>query len=167
MASRIDIAINERGSTEAVRDLNALASAVQAISPKAAQSLRGEALRLGLSTDTLVKKVAVATLRTVVKTTPRLSGQARANWQVKVSRLGPAKTPLLGKLDFQGDATIAVGSARINGTKRKPGQTVWISNALDYIEELNDGKSQQEPAGFVGRALLAGRLAARNAKVLK
>jgi hypothetical protein len=32
-------------------------------------------------------------------------------------------------------------------------QTIWILNGLPYIERLNEGHSQQAPAGFVETAI--------------
>lgn len=167
MSTRIDIAINEAGSSVALRQLEQLADATQKLSPATARSLKGEALRLGLNIDKMVQDVAVAALDTVVHATPHDTGQARANWQVAVRASRPINTPLIGHLDYDGDATVAKGTALIRAAKRNPGQTIYISNSLDYIQALNEGHSTQaRPAGFVERAVQAASLVAANAKVL-
>lgn len=162
---RIDIAINEQGASEVRRRMDELASALQALSPTAAASMRGKALRVGLSTDKVTKKVAKAILENVVYATPHDTGQARANWQVVISEMTPATSPLLGETDYDGGPTIAAGTSIIEGTNRVPGQTIWISNALDYIVPLDEGRSTQRAAGFVARAVQAGSRVAKQARL--
>jgi hypothetical protein len=145
--------------------MNQLADGLQLLDPAAAASMRGRALRLGLSTDALTKKVAKTILESVVRTTPHDTGQARANWQIEISASQPVAAPLLGVTDYDGESTIVQGQAEIEATKRQPGQTIWITNALDYIESLNNGHSKQAAAGFVARAVQAGLRIVRNAKL--
>lgn len=49
----------------------------------------------------------------------------------------------------------AAGEAIIRSSQ--PGQPIFLTNTLNYIEELNQGSSQQAPAGFVDRAKLLGK----------
>lgn len=150
-----------------LRKLDQLASTLQRLSPKTAASLRGKALRVGVNTDKMVKDVAAAVLEKVVRTTPHDTGQARANWQVAISTSKPATAQLLGHVDYDGDATIAEGKSKIYGTPRALGQTIFISNSLDYIKALNDGWSKQAPAGFVQLAVQAGAHVASDANLTK
>ncbi len=165
--TRIDIAVSEQGASAVLRDVNQLASAMQRLSPATARSLRGLALRVGMNLEKAVEDVAVAVLDKVVHTTPHDTGQARANWQVTVRAARPPTTPLIGKLDYDGDATVAEGTAKIRGTPRPDGHVVFITNALPYIQALNEGHSQQAPAGFVELAVQAGAVEAERIRVLK
>lgn len=165
--TRIDIAVSEQGASAMLREVNQLAAAVHRLSPATARSLRGQALRVGLNLEKAVGDVAEAVLDKVVHTTPHDTGQARANWQVTVRAARPANTPLIGKLDYDGDATVAEGVATIRGTPRPDGHVVFISNALPYIQALNEGHSGQAPSGFVEMAVQAGAQEAEKVRVLK
>jgi len=165
MSERIDIAINESGATKAVRDLEDLADISQGLSPSLAKSLRGRALRVGINTDKAVRMVAAKTLEKVVKTTPVDTGAARGNWEVNISAGPPDLHPTREKTDRDGGGTVAAGQATMS-SRRNPGQSIWISNGLEYITELDAGSSGQAPAGMTALALLAGKNAASNINLL-
>ena len=165
MTSRIDLSVNESGTQKVVREIEDLASACELLSPELALSLRGTALRVGVSTDAVVRNVAVAILEKVVRTTPVDTGQARGNWQVYVSSDIPDVPFLKGHTDADGASTIAAGKATIS-SKRAPGQSIFISNSAPYIEALDRGWSQQAPTGMTAMAMQAGRNVASNAKIL-
>ena len=57
------------------------------------------------------------------------------------------------KFDPSGQNAIAEATALVSGVKA--GDTVYISNNLEYIQALNEGHSQQAPAGFVEKAVQA------------
>src|SRR5690606_39014723 len=81
-SQRIDIAVHENGISATIRKIHQAAKALQVLSPEAAMSLRGEALRLGEHLETVVKGAAVVALQTAVQTSPVDTGMLRANWQV-------------------------------------------------------------------------------------
>ncbi|HUS74348.1 MAG TPA: hypothetical protein VMY06_14915 [Sedimentisphaerales bacterium] len=105
------------------------------------------------------KKVVLEALRRLVEKTPVDTGRARGNWQATIGSPaegqvggnwpktgGPPKTerPPLRPEDNQ---VIAKGLAALVGLP--PFQVVWISNNLDYIEELEHGSSKQAPEGML------------------
>lgn len=82
--------------------------------------------------------------------TPVDTGWARANW---VPRIGQPVTATDGSRESvsqgaqqSGLAAVATGYKLVRGP-------VWISNNVPYILQLNDGSSQQAPAGFVQAAI--------------
>lgn len=78
-----------------------------------------------------------------IKSTPVDTGRARGNWQTSVG------TPADGTLerdDPGGSAAIAEVTAK---TPNGAGQETFMSNNLPYIESLENGNSQQAPAGMV------------------
>lgn len=165
MSTRIDIAVSEQGASVVLRAIEQLADACQKLSPALAKSLRGRMLRIGINADRMVKEAAIAALDKVVHTTPHDTGQARANWQVAIRSARPINTPT-EEQDYDGDATVAKGTAIIRGTKRQPGQVIFISNSLPYIQRLNEGWSQQAAAGFVERSVQAAVHAAAKVKII-
>jgi hypothetical protein len=162
---RLDIIVNERGASTSARDIRQLADAAAKLSPALARSLRGHALRIGISTDALVKDVAVAALETVVRATPVDTGRARRNWQTAV-RVSRSISVPIEEFDKSGEATIAEGTAIIRGSERPDGHSIIISNSLKYIQALNSGHSKQAAAGFVERAVQSARNTVSNANLL-
>ncbi len=87
----------------------------------------------------------------VVRRTPVDTGFARANW--RPTRNSPSTRPVTA-LDPTGSATIA----RIAAVARsyRLGDTLYNVNRAPYIGLLNQGRSPQAPAGFVGSAVSSG-----------
>ncbi|MCY4318366.1 MAG: hypothetical protein OXE76_04080 [Alphaproteobacteria bacterium] len=87
----------------------------------------------------------------LVRRTPVDTGWARANWIPRVGR--PQAAPVGTPQDI-GPATQATSAGRSGVLAyRLPRGSVFVSNAVDYIQALNDGHSQQESPGFVQRAI--------------
>jgi hypothetical protein len=80
-----------------------------------------------------------------------VGGRARANW---IPTLGTPASEPVERIDKQGSATIALLAGVT--ADYELGQTIWISNNLQYIQRLNEGHSTQAPAGFVEMAIEAG-----------
>jgi len=122
-----------------------------------------EATRDGLRNRASNKavEVAVAIVTDLANVTPVDSSRALSNWIVTI---GAAVTTAIEPYYFghRGDtqelsAAAVIAAARRVLEAKKPGQPITISNVLPYIKRLNEGYSQQEPAGMVERAILIGR----------
>ena len=112
-------------------------------------------------TDLVTRATAVAASETVTLATPVDTGRARGNWQIGLG------TPVRRETDANdrsGQETITRNSRRV--AARVPGQTIFISNNVPYIVELNAGSSSQAPAGFVEEAVQAAVAAARRVRIL-
>jgi hypothetical protein len=152
--SGISIAIREDGAQQVTQSVEKLADAFESLSPKFAATLRGRALRLGVSLPSIVKKAASVMVDRVIRTTPHDTGRARAGWNVSI---GAPDTSVTEETDYEGDQTIAKGQATIAAaTQLAPGAAIYITNGLDYIEALDHGWSSQQAAGMVARAKQAG-----------
>jgi len=107
----------------------------------------------------LQKKIVLEALRRLVEKTPVDTGRARGNWQVTIANpaegqvggdwpatKGPPRTtrPPLRPEDH---SVIKTGMAILTGMPDF--QVVWISNNIDYIEELEHGHSKQAPEGML------------------
>jgi len=102
------------------------------------------ARKIPLRTTTLQKKVVLEALRRLVMKTPVDTGRARGNWQVTIGDPARGQTD---ETDMIGTATIAQGLQALAGLPAY--QVVWISNNVDYIEELEHGHSKQAPEGML------------------
>lgn len=96
----------------------------------------------------LQRKIALQALQGLVLKTPVDTGRARANWQVTLDE--PAGGTLEAT-DPSGGGTIAGGAATIGAVE--PYGSIWITNNLPYIEELEDGHSDQAPNGMLAVTL--------------
>lgn len=118
------------------------------------------------TTNNLSIEAVEVILNDLLMVTPVDSGQAISNWQVALDQPPQERLPAYfpGKL---GSTAVVCRTAALEAAQsvlgaKKAGQTVYISNVLPYIRRLNDGYSDQEPAGFVERAILLGRLFTEN-----
>jgi hypothetical protein len=118
-----------------------------------------------------VRRTALAIFTELVVQTPVDTGRARSNWLIGLG--GPPDDGNIpawapgqdgNTAAANSTATIAAGTAAVSD--REPGQDIYISNELPYIEQLNKGSSAQAPAGFVETAVQYGSAVARNEKVL-
>lgn len=106
---------------------------------------------LGLEVVTVQKKLAFDIFGDVVAGTPVLTGRAMNNWNVSVGSPDHDTTE-------EGGSASAIASLKQSAALRElaalaPGQTVWLSNSLDYIIPLSEGSSQQAPNGWIDRAV--------------
>lgn len=95
--------------------------------------------------------------------TPVDTSQAESNWQIGI---GAAPQSMLKPYfpgaggSTQGESAEAVIEAAAEMLKRKkPGETIYISNVAPYIRRLAyEGHSKQSPPGWVEAAVLIGRM---------
>ncbi len=126
-----------------------------------ARRIRARGKRIEQNADALVVKTAILINQAVVLATPVDTGRARANWQASI---GTPITEPTDDEDISGNSTISGNNGVIS--RRASGQTVFISNNVDYIGDLNDGSSSQAPANFVELAVQEAIKFVRGAKVV-
>lgn len=80
----------------------------------------------------------------VVQATPRKIGRAKGNWIASINRPHRGTTRQLERTN---------NTPAINDIKRPC--VSYLSNNLPYIERLNEGWSDQAPAGYVEKAVNA------------
>tara|TARA_R110000796_G_scaffold19198_4_gene57529 strand:+ start:1120 stop:1530 length:411 start_codon:yes stop_codon:yes gene_type:complete len=90
------------------------------------------------------RKVALEMFKRVIYKTPVDTGRARANWQVTI---GSQASGTVEIDDKSGGATMSKATAASAGFKA--GDTIYLTNNLPYIRKLEEGSSQQAPAGMV------------------
>jgi hypothetical protein len=93
------------------------------------------------------KKLALDILRSILKKMPVDTGRARGAWRLTISR--PSEEVGEGTESIAEVTTMAVSEL---GALR-PFQTVWLTNNVPYILELEDGSSDQAPHGMVSVTL--------------
>lgn len=116
--------------------------------------------------------IADAIIIDLAQNTPADVGTAVSNWQVTldnpapdvIDAFSPSKKGRVLKgvwvhavdptITIQANAPILIDNARNILQTKEPGETVYITNNLEYIQKLNQGSSLQAPAGFVERAEL-------------
>lgn len=122
-----------------------------------------------INSITAVREVAKAVGTTVVYATPVDTSRARLNWQGSVA-LPKAGVLLAAPLQPPSSnygrniALSSINQATIAYNGQKGG--IWITNNLDYIQDLNNGSSRQAPANFVAMAVLTGINAVSKVRLL-
>ena len=95
-----------------------------------------------------VQKISLEMFERVILRSPVDTGRFRGNWQVGIGNV-PAGT--LDLNDKSGRATIS--KAQAAALSLEPGQSITLINNLPYSIRLENGWSQQAPAGMVGLAI--------------
>lgn len=118
---------------------------------------------VGENAAILVRKAALAADQAVVQSTPVDTGRARANWVVSIG--APRRTEV-GFTDPGGGIAISAGAAVIGGYKAGQG-SIFITNSVPYINELEDGSSKQARSGMTVFAIQAARAQLKRGGLLK
>lgn len=99
---------------------------------------------------------ALELMNRIVLMTPVDTGRARGNWQLT------QRSPAEGEIS-ENDANVSssdtppsaiMKQAEQTASGSQPGDDIWISNNLPYIEMLEEGTSRQAPHGMVALALV-------------
>lgn len=119
-----------------------------------------------IGSDT-ARKVARAIAHDVIEHTPVDEGDTVSSWSVGIGAppLANRRAFIPGKAGSTAGANRQAARAAANAildAPKAPGVPIFISNGSEAIEFLNNGSSRQEPAGFIERAIVIGRLAARD-----
>lgn len=113
-------------------------------------------------TNNVSIEAAELILNDLLTVTPVDTSKALSNWQASLDVEPDTILPAYYPGAFGSTAIIsreaALEAAQKIFAAKKPGQRLYISNLLPYIRRLNDGSSDQAPAGFIERAVLLGRL---------
>lgn len=124
-----------------------------------AVKLRAASKAVTSNADLLVKQVAEEILQAVVADTPVDTGQAKSNWMVSIGSAADGVRPpyvpgIKGSTALDNIiATVEMGTQKF--AAYTSGQTIHITNNLDYITGLNDGSiSKQAPPDYVQKAIL-------------
>lgn len=130
-----------------------------------AVKMNAEAYRL----DDLASEAAVWLALTIaedlIRTTPVDTSRALSNWLITLG--GPSN---YGTIDYAAGnfgntrwQSVARATARVQSqvVGKVPGQSIFISNVVNYIVALNQGSSKQAPAMFVENSILRGRMLLR------
>jgi hypothetical protein len=113
-------------------------------------------------------RVAIGILTHLVHVTPVDTSKALSNWQVSLNE--PVSDALPPYYEGKGGSTknssaqATLSKAKITLAKKKPGESIYLSNVLPYIQRLNDGHSQQAPVGFVELSVALGRRLIKQSK---
>ena len=134
------------------------------------RSLKVRAAQVGRNVSATQRRATSVLARELILHTPVDEGTARSNWQVGLTahsaspRSAYAPGNQLGMGETRNaSASIAAAYAAVN---RAPiGSDLYVSNPLDYIDDLDDGASRQAAPGLVQRALAVAALEVRRSKI--
>jgi hypothetical protein len=99
------------------------------------------AKKLDLAVEVVTVRIVLDLFTRITKRTPVDTGRARASWDIKVG-VSSDYLPEAGK--YAGAKDVSGEVEKIDGK-----QIVFISTSIDYMKYLEEGSSQQAPAGIV------------------
>lgn len=126
-----------------------------------AKMLERKAKELAPANSQRAVETAMVVLKVLTERTPVDTSTALSNWQVSLeapnySFINAYVPGYLGYTAGQSAAEVLrIGQMIL--AKKKPGQTIYITNNAPYIRDLNSGSSKQAPAGFVEASVMVGR----------
>ncbi len=127
--------------------------------------------RIATEANETAKRVALTILGDLAYKTPVDTSLAISSWIISYDAplrivLNPHFPGQKGST-FRASAAETIALGKVQLSRKKPGQVVFIANNQPYIRKLNEGSSTQQPAGFVERAVILGRKGAKTFKVFK
>ena len=123
------------------------------------------AVLVNRNADQVVRQAALAVDRVAVTSTPVDTGRARANWVVSIGF--PILSNRASELGFAATGPALAQGAQVIAAWRGGLPPIYVSNGVPYIEQLDEGRSNQAPFGMSQQALLAGATIARGGQLLK
>jgi len=102
---------------------------------------RFEQMVSGASGQT-IRAAALEVFTSIIERTPVDTGRARGNWQTSTNARPRGTLPIRS-------ANKAVAEANLSALTYTLADTIYFANNLPYIQRLEDGWSQQAPAGMV------------------
>lgn len=118
--------------------------------------------------DDLTKSVALAIVENLVSDTPVKTGRAVTNWRTSLKKPSypvlfayPDKPP---SVEWARDRAMEEARQVVAGYSGR--KSIWITNSVSYIHDLNEGTSTQAPPGFIEMAVQRGRIAIQRAKMV-
>lgn len=106
------------------------------------------AKKLEVAIETVMQKLALDIHKGVTERTPVDTGRARASWQLGLGEMNAAVADEVP----EGQTLPPPGPVDVSGIDGK--RVVFITNNLPYAEPLENGHSQQAPAGMVSVTLI-------------
>lgn len=97
--------------------------------------------------DGLMEQVATDAFNELVASTPAVSGRLRAGWKMKRGEIN-TNVPKLRKGKYRKPRTPKIAPPTKGGDN-----TIYISNGVPYILEVNSGSADRPPTRFVQSAI--------------
>lgn len=114
------------------------------------------------NTEKGMRKAALAIDSALVTSTPVDTGRARSNWLLNFDSPASGTVP-----PTDGSSALARNQGKVATFSLDKNVAIHLTNNLPYISKLNEGSSEQAPAGFVQGAVLNGIQAVKSIKLLK
>ena len=93
---------------------------------------------VGAKINKLGRAAGVEVAARLIRKTPVKEGVARGNWNASIDAMDASWSPT--RTDRQGHATLAKASNTAQRMKFFDGQTFYMTNAVPYIQVLDDGR---------------------------
>jgi len=103
--------------------------------------------KAGKSVDETMRAIALELFGSIIKDTPVDTGRARGNWQTSIG------APAAGEVDRLGEGE-AIKEVSATVADFSGGKVIYLANNLVYIKSLEEGGSDQAPAGMIRKNIV-------------
>lgn len=135
------------------------------------KSLRQQAKNIENNSSLLVRRCSSVVIEELAIRTPIDSGKAISNWILTLNSktIAVIESHNFGVFGstFPSVSKTTIGRALNTLKGYKAGDTVYIQNNTEYIDDLNKGTSKQAPSGFVQASLQRVDVIIANTDILK
>lgn len=120
-----------------------------------AKDLKKLCAKAGDRAEEVVRKVAIELQTSMILKSPVDTGRFRANWQCGIGAVDQSVSFELSKGSRSKNKRSKIATSDAKGRTElklegwKPGQTIFLTNSLPYANRLENGYSDQAPAGMV------------------
>lgn len=126
-----------------------------------AKRLNKYADKLEAAPSKVAAEVSLVLIKELVERTPVDTSKAISNWILSIGEPvlieQDAFFPGIRGSTYTASSNEVVAFARTQVSKKRPGQSVFVSNAADYIAYLENGSSSQAPTGFTKQSVSIAR----------
>ena len=136
------------------------------------KNIRSRSSNIRNARVSMIRRAVLTAVKVMASGTPVDKGVARSNYRVSIGNRTfstiPAYSPgsHLG-IDETANLRAVVTAARQKLSTLRPGQSVWITNNTEYLDELNNppGHSSQSRGGFIEAGFAAARISVENTRL--
>jgi hypothetical protein len=95
-----------------------------------------------VDSSNILRKLALDIYAEIIRNTPVDTGRARANWNLSINR------PNFAKSTSTVPSTVNISASTLRNLP-----DIYIANGLPYVRDLEFGRSDQAPNGFIRLAI--------------
>lgn len=99
--------------------------------------------------DTVLRSIMFEVAKRVIERTPVKTGRTKKNWEITINVLESGWREIFDQTPVGTFTEARAGEIIAALSSAKAGDTIYLSNGVPYVHELEVGSSRQAPEGMV------------------